>query len=226
MGHELLEQEKKTGDLRRRSKQAILHLTFTEIRINQMEQQIRKLEAELYNKPNDFQLNVMRRQAPTYKSFIKRSSHGEFLQNLQSVMMPSHEQASLELLVADHGTSATYGSSQDAASHSTSTCQRRHQQTPERLRIRYAPLIKVLEKVCRETLSNYNFWPGDPGDRERTACSPTVLLRPWKLIVAYETEIRDSVRNIDACVQPARPGDVSSGIPEVLVVENGEYYSP
>lgn len=226
MGHLLLENEKKTGDLRRRSKQAILHLTFTEMRINQMEQQIRKLQAELYNKPDDFQLNVMRRQAPTYKSFIKRSSHGEFLMNLQSVAIPSHEQASLEVLMADPGTSATLGSGQDAASHSTSTCQRQHRQTPERLRIRFAPLIKTLEKVCKETLSNYNFWAGEPGDRERAGCSPTILLRPWKLIVAYEKEIRDSIRNIDAFVEPARPGDLSSGTSELLVVDNGEYYPP
>ncbi|KAI3391983.1 hypothetical protein diail_6390, partial [Diaporthe ilicicola] len=55
LGLLLLESERKTGDLRRRSKQAVLHLTFTEIRIAQMEQQIRNLEAELHDKADDFQ---------------------------------------------------------------------------------------------------------------------------------------------------------------------------
>lgn len=191
-----------------------------------MEQQIRKLQAELYKRPDDFQLSVMRRQAPTYKSYIKRSSHSEFLLNPQSVVIPSHDQASLEILLAEPGISATFGSGQDTVSHSTSTCQPRHQQTPERLRIRYAPLIRTLSKLCRETLSNFNFWSGDPGDRDRTGCSPTVLLRPWKLIVAYETEIRESIKNIDAFVEPARPGDVSGGMSEALVVGDGEYHPP
>lgn len=168
----------------------------------------------------------MRRQAPRYKSYIKRSSHSEFLLNPQSVVIPSHEQASLEVLVADPGISATSGSGEDTVSHSTSTCQPQHQQTPERLRIRYAPLIRILAKLCRETLSNFNFWSGDPGDRERTGCSPTVLLRPWKLIVAYEKEIRDSIRNFDTLVEPARPGYVSGGMSEALVIHDGEYHAP
>lgn len=192
-----------------------------------MERQIRKLEAELHNKPDDFQVSVARRQAPTYKSFIKRSSNGEFLLTSHSLEIPTHEQASLEVLMADDGTSATLDSDQYAAGHSTRTRQGTDQQTPERLRIRYAPLIKTLEKVCRETLSNYHFWHGE---RESTGnphgCSAAILLRPWKLLVAYEKEIRDSIHNIDAFVKPARQEDVIGGVAETQLLEDCEYYSP
>lgn len=222
LDRQLLEEEKKTGDLRRRSKQAVLHLTFTEIRITQMEEQIRKLQTELHNKPDDFQLSVARRQAPTYKSFIKRSSHGEFLLTPQSLEIPSRDQASLEVLVAEHDTPATLCPDGDIDSNPTSICQRTHQQTPERLRIRYAPLIKTLEKVCRESLSSFNFWRIRPGDRDRSGCAATILLRPWKLLVAYEKEIRDSTHNIDDFVEPAGRENVSCGVAEMQVVDDCE----
>lgn len=223
LDRQLLEEEKKTGDLRRRSKQAVLHLTFTEIRITQMEEQIRKLQTELHNKPDDFQLSVARRQAPTYKSFIKRSSHGEFLLTPQSLEIPSRDQASLEVLVAEHDTPATLCPDGDIDSNPTSICQRTHQQTPERLRIRYAPLIKTLEKVCRESLSSFNFWRIRPGDRDRSGCAATILLRPWKLLVAYEKEIRDSTHNIDDFVEPAGRENVSCGVAEMQVVDDFEF---
>ncbi|KAJ0122199.1 hypothetical protein J7T55_002711 [Diaporthe amygdali] len=198
----LLEDEKKTGDLGRRSKQAVLHLTFTEMRITQMEQQIRKLEAELHNKPDDFQLSV-------------------------SMEIPFHEKASLEVLVTEHGTSAMLGSDHYDAGHSTRICQRTHQQTPERLRIRYAPLIKTLEKVCGETISNQFIWPSDSRTAlmsgVRTGGAATILLRPWKLLVTYEKEIRASIHNIDTFVEPARREDVSGGVAEIGLVEDFEY---
>lgn len=223
----LLDVEKKNGDIKRRSKQAVLHLTFTELRITQMEQQIRKLKAELHNKPDDFQPGVMRRQVPVYKSSIKRSLHGEFLMSPQSLENTSHEQASLEVLVTEHGTAATLDSGHNTISHSTSTSQQTHQQTPERLRIRYAPLIKTLEKVCRETLTNHNFWPSPVNELVmagfRNNGAATNILRPWKLFVAYEKEIRDSVHNIDAFVEPARREGVSGGVAEIGVIKDCEY---
>lgn len=190
-----------------------------------MEEKIRKLDAELHNKPDDFQLSVARRQAPTYKSVVKRSSPGEFLTTPQSVKTPSHEQASLEVLVAENDTSGTFGSDHYTTSHSTSIHQQTHQQTPERLRMRYVPLVKTLEKVCRETLSNYNVWPGDrdiPANHSKGA--PTVLLRPWKLLVVYEKEIRDSIHDIDGLWEPARREDVSGGAAEMRVVEDCKYH--
>lgn len=190
-----------------------------------MEEHIRKLEAELHNKPDDFQVGEVRRPTPTYKSFIKRSTHGEFLLTLQSVEIPPHEQASLEVLVAENGTSATLRPDQYTASHATGMYQGTHQQTPERLRIRYAPIVKTLEKVCRETLTNYQFWPNNR-NIDRTGCVPTVLLRPFKLLVAYEKEIRDSVHNIDALWDPPRRKDLSGEEAEIRVVNNCEYDPP
>lgn len=187
-----------------------------------MEEQIRKLEAELHNKPDDFRRGEVRRPTPTYKSFIKRSSHGEFLLTLQSAEILPHEQASLEVLVAENDTSATLPPDQYTTSHPTSMSQGTYQQTPERLRMRYAPTVKTLEKVCRETLTNYHFWPNNR-NTDRTGCAPTVLLRPFKLLVAYEKEIRDSIHNIDALWDPPRRKDVSGEEAEIRVVNNCEY---
>ncbi|KAL1883328.1 hypothetical protein Daus18300_000386 [Diaporthe australafricana] len=227
LGSDLLEAEKKTGDLGRRSKQAVLHLTFTETRITQLEQQVRKMEAELRDKPDGFQLSVSKRRAPIYKSFIKRSSQGEFLLTPQSMVIASHEQASLEVLVAEDGTSTTLAPDHDAARHSTGIYRQTHRETPDRLRIRYAPLVKVLERVCRETLSNAYLWPGGDSDytsgRRAGSCAATVILRPWKIFVAYEKQIRDSIHNIDALIEPARPKDVKDGVAEIGVVEDFEY---
>lgn len=219
-----MRQEKKNGDIRRRSKQAMMHLTFTEMRITDLENHIRKLEAELRNKPDDFQLRMVRRQAPLYKSTIKSSSHGEFLLNPQSLEIPLNERASLETLVTDHSTPAIPGPEQNAAGHLTIVSQRTHQQTPERLRIRYAPLIKLLEKVSRETLSNQLLWPSESiltGVRSRGASS--VFLRPWKFLVAYENEIRESVHKIDKLIDPARPEDVVDGVVKKGLVDECEF---
>lgn len=223
---ELLKEEKQNGDVRRRSKQAVIHLAFTEMRITELERHIRKLEAELHNKPDGFQLSVVRRQAPTYKASIKSSSHGEFLLNPQSLEIPLTEHASFETLVAEHGTpaQAILGLEHDAARQSTSASRRTHPQTPERLRIRYAPLIRMLEKISREALANSMLWPTDSvleGARSRGAAS--VFLRPWKFFVAYEKEIRESVHKIDTFIAPAHPEDVSGGVVKEGLVDECEF---
>lgn len=187
-----------------------------------MEQQIRRLEAELHNKPDDFQLSVARKQAPTYKSYIKRSSYSEFLMTTQANEI-TQEQASLEVLVVENGISATHEPDQHTASHSTSIDQWTSQQTPERLRIRYAPLVKTLERVCKEVLSNYYVWPDLDSYMKKTRGAPTILLRPWKLLVAYEKEIRDCIHHIDSLWEPARREDMSGGVAEIRVVEECEY---
>lgn len=190
------------------------------MRITELERHIRKLEAELHNKPDDFQLSIVRRQAPTFKSSIKSSSHGEFLLNPKSLEIPLTEHASFEILVTEHGTpaQAILGLEQDAASRRTRS------QTPERLRIRYAPLIKMLEKISRETIANQLLWPTDSileGARSRGA--PSVFLRPWKFFVAYEKEIRESVHKIDTFIDPAHPEDVSDGMVKEGLVDECEF---
>lgn len=215
----MLEAEKKDGDLRRRSKQAIIHLTFTELRITQLEEQLRKLQAELHNKPDDFKINVKRIQLPVYKPFLKRSIEGEFMSTPNSAHILAQDLPSLEVLVTDHSTSRL-GPERDTTHISTNIPQQMHQLTPERLRIRYTPLIKMLEQVCRETLSNHQVWPVTgitPTMRKATRGASTVILRPWKFFVAYGNEIRDSVRKVESLVDSARrekskDGTVTKGI--------------
>lgn len=199
----MLNDEKTKGNLKRRSQQAILHVTFTELRITQLEEQLRKLEAELHDKPDHFKLSVTRRQCPVYKSLLKLSAYGEFRQTNN---LPTHERPSLEVLVTEHGTS--YGPEHGTANESTSIWQREHQRTPERLRIRYTPLINTLEQVCKERLSSYQSWDAETKDG---GGAPTVILRPWKLFIAYENEIRNSMHDLESLVESAQQDTANGG---------------
>lgn len=100
----------------------------------------------------------------------------------------------MEVLVTEHGTALGI----EDTDQSDSALQRTYQRTPERLRIRYVPLIKMLERICSETLSNSEVW----GPRVKPeGGAPTVILRPWKLFVAYEKEIRNSVQEVESLVE-------------------------
>lgn len=194
MERELFEREKEQGDFKRRSKQAILHLTLTEMRIAQLEAELRKLQADFHNRPDDFVVGVSKRQCTVYKSILKPLMYGNFRSTSRSHWA---ERPSMEILVTEHGT--TLGTEDD--NPSSRTLKGPHQRTPERLRIRYVPLIKTIERICSEALSSDLVW-GVTGRPETAA--PSVILRPWKLFVAYEKEIRNSVQEVEAQVEAAR----------------------
>lgn len=103
----------------------------------------------------------------------------------------------MELLVTEHSTSLD----EKDANYYNNDLQRTHHRTPERLRIRYVPLIKTLERICSESLSNHEVWGAG---RKLEQGAPTVILRPWKLFVTYEKEIRNSVREVEALADVAR----------------------
>lgn len=208
LSKELFEKEKTKGDLRRRSKQAIIHVTFTEIRITQLEEELRKLKAKIEDRPDDFKLSEKKKQCPVHKPVLERSVYDEFRLTPHSTDVPIHQRPSLEVLVTDHiphlemnkdpqklprrstGLVELYGGNVTA------------RRTPERLRIRSLPLIAHLERICRETLSNHRVWADKP-----EVGAPAVLLRPFKLLFVYEQEIKESVQEVEALLQSAEQGD-------------------
>lgn len=197
----MLERERTQGDLKLRSKQAVLHLALTEERIAQLEAELRNLQAELHNKPDGLELNRFKKQCLVYRSILEPLTYGSFRSRSMRhrTDVPPSERPSMEILVTEHlhGTPRAI----DDCHSPKGSLQRTNQRTPERLRIRYVPLIKTLERICSETLSNQEVWgvPIKPGTG-----APTVLLRPWKLFVAYEREIRSSVHEVEALLDAAR----------------------
>ena len=99
--HIIFNEEKTNGDLRRRSKQAILHLTFTEMRITDLEKELRNLRAEIRNLPDDFKLREKKKQCPVYHSILKRSGPDEFRTTKNSMFVPIDQRPALEALYTD-----------------------------------------------------------------------------------------------------------------------------
>lgn len=202
LGRELLEKERQDGNLGKRSKQAIIHSTFTEMRITQLEEKLRKLQAEFQDKPDDFKFNANRSRSQwgVYKSVLKSSLLGDFTLTARSLKIPFRERPSMEALVTDQGPALRLQDGpvgDDNTNTSVDDFGVPYQRTPERLRIRYAPLIRLLERTCRETLSNSQIQIEECTEDDQMGGAPTVFLRPWKLFVAYEKEIRDSVFEIE-----------------------------
>ena len=192
---ELYTQELKDGDIRRRPKQAILHVTFTEIRIAELEKQVETLSAQINKLPDDFKPNMLRSRWPVYGHFLKRSSQAEFQTSNHTKGLPELQLPAVESL-SNEGEllKSTLGETMDSCNEGTLTVQK----SPERLRIRSAPLISHLEMTCRESLSNHQVWSDE---------APVTLLRPFKLLVTYEEDIRASVKMIEERAKSSTGGE-------------------
>ncbi|KAH8885480.1 hypothetical protein GQ53DRAFT_628393, partial [Thozetella sp. PMI_491] len=190
LGKTIFQQEKTQGDLRRRSKQAILHVTFTEIRITELEKQLRALKAKVEDRPDDLKLNEKNLKFPVYKKDLKRSPYGEFQLTTLSSDVPDRQRPSLEVLVSEDIVQPGPSDKQVASSGELFIAPTR--QSPERLRLRSLPLIAHLEKICRESLSNPRVWEWKQGKG-----APVILLRPFKLLIGYEKEIRASIKSVE-----------------------------
>ncbi|KAJ9156114.1 AAA family ATPase [Pleurostoma richardsiae] len=202
VGQDLLERERERGTLEQRSRQAILHVTFTELRIKHLEKELRELKAKVYDRPDDAKFGRPRiKQCAVYAHVLKRSTQNEFQLTSHSMQIPEHEQPALEVEVTDF-TSPTgiQDSPGEPRRRNTGLLGLADQRTPEKLRIRSLPLIAHLERVCRETISNNRV--RRPDNQNRLA--PVVLLRPFKLVFAYEQEIRESVQQIESLAQSAQ----------------------
>lgn len=215
-GHDLLNKEK--GKVEIRAKQAMLHLTYTESRIRELENEVKKLRQDVYKLPDDFEVPVENTpedpayfppvyRHPVYMHKLKRSTLQEFKLDEYSKDIPESKRPALEVLISEHILPPPLESKFDAQAESpvitnikeaggrpsilfdhSSGINPHH--SPERLRIRSVALNSLLEQISGDGIGNM-YTKGGPN-------SPVVYLRPFKLFVTYEAEIRASVQEVEA----------------------------
>ncbi|KAI3317698.1 hypothetical protein HD806DRAFT_514024 [Xylariaceae sp. AK1471] len=196
LAQNLLQDEKAKGILERRTMQATIHMAFTELRIRDLEEQLRKVKIDLYKLPDDFQVPKLDEKGhPTFQHVLQRSTPDQFKSSKDLINIPSKDRPALEALVIEQlkdletysKLSAPRGLGTGFSKGTPST-----HQVPESLRIRPRPLIAHLQRVTRTHISN-DLAPPLENENQKNI----VFLRPFKLLVMYEEEIRESLRILE-----------------------------
>jgi hypothetical protein len=192
----LFKSEKDSGVLESRAKQAMLHLTFTELRITDLESQLRKLEQDIHKLPNDFK--PTKKKFPVHRHVLKRSTFDEFRLTTRSFNMPVEDQPALEVLVSEQSNQLGAKSDIDTPPSRRYTGVERAQETfhhiPETLRIRSRSLISHLERITRAPIPTKSEVDEVRG---MILYSGVLVLRPFKLFVLHEKEIRQSLQEVE-----------------------------
>ena len=214
IGRGILEEENESGNLSARSRQAALHLALTEQRILQLETSIRKLESTVNDLPPDFSYDRnSRRDWARYQLHIKRCSRDVFDLHLpwgRDGLVPSHrrrEWPAMELLITGVNTPGPNDQTGTDPTPKSSTMN----SVPERLRIRYQPLLNHLFSVTKEEIS---------ADADEAG---TVFLRPFKFFVKHEAAIRDSLPELKELLRKGKePRDKSTKTLETDLMAKGK----
>jgi Domain of unknown function (DUF7025) len=205
----LFNQEKEDEKLDIRAKQAVLHLTWTDTRIKLLEKEIKTLRRDVDGLPADFEVKKVSKQ-PVYMHELKRSTLSEFRLNDESKAVPNNQRPAVEVLITDHNVSrfgrSFLKSSDDPTAEVVDTADpkivplRRTGtegilQIPERLRIRSRALLTLLGRISGEELLSVGY------TRNIETPAPVVFLKPFKLFVSYEKEIRAEVRELELKIE-------------------------
>ncbi|KAH7140607.1 hypothetical protein EDB81DRAFT_885330 [Dactylonectria macrodidyma] len=92
----MMKSEKDEGRLELRSKQAILHLAFTEIRITELERELQALKTRVFNLPAKTEQKCL-----VCQPILKRSEAEEFRFTVASTKIPMQERPALEVLYSN-----------------------------------------------------------------------------------------------------------------------------
>ena len=203
-----LREEKASGSLATRWTQAALHLNLTEHRISKLERSLIQLDAIVKNLPPDFSLDKpKKRYVCSYQPILKRCTRNEFDLYLphglrERVPLSDRiEWPALEALMPQ--------SSQISDSDTTHMAM---PQVPERLRIRYQPLLDHVQTITGEDIG-----------LDITNESGMVFLRPFKLFVQYEDEIRNSLPALqESILQAKRTPAGQHQTPRAKLMSEGE----
>ncbi|KAI1274636.1 hypothetical protein F5Y07DRAFT_401118 [Xylaria sp. FL0933] len=182
----LLEKERDEGILERRRMQSIIHTTFTERRIQSLEEQLRRMKIDLYKLPEDFEIRTQSRKHPVFRHVLQRSTIDQFDLRKESTHIPNKDRPSVEVLVVERLTDS--GDIKSAPPGGKVTALPSTYLVPKRLRVRSRPLISHLQLVTRTHISDDVAPYPNPMEQPNI-----VFLRPFKLFVTYEEEIRQSL---------------------------------
>lgn len=194
----LLESEKERGIVARRVAQATIHTNFTEMRIQDLEKQLREIKIDLYKLPKDFDAGKKEvLEHPIFIHNLQRSTPDKFEVREDMMKIPFEDRPALEVLVVEKLIdSRTPDESRQL--HEGVTGQPNTQLVPRRLRIRPRLLIGHLLQVTRESMPS-SLVPPDRGEDEqgRYEQDSVVFLQPFKLFIMYEEAIRQSLRDLE-----------------------------
>ncbi|KAM5349233.1 hypothetical protein ACJ41O_005740 [Fusarium nematophilum] len=207
LGGRLLEKERRLGRLRIRSKQAIIHHTFTALRLDDIEKELKELKAAISNRQEDPE-DSQNSKFPIHQHMLRRSSIQEFRITRESVLLPRNQQPALEVQLAG-GLDASTGlpTSSSALSNANAPAQAAYQGTPERLRIMSRPLLLHLRKLVDNAML---FFVSSDDIEEVTVYSAMVFLRPFKLFVKNDAAIRESLAQVESQIQQEASTDTIS----------------
>ncbi|KAI1291413.1 hypothetical protein F5Y03DRAFT_33318 [Xylaria venustula] len=185
----ILEKERHEGILERRRMQATIHTAFTDLRIKDLEEQVRKVKIDLYNLPEDFELHERNKQHPVFRHTLQRSTADQFELRRGSMNVPNKDRAALEVLAIEQLTgSGSYFKSDsptDNAGGLPSTYL-----APKKLRVRSRPLIAHIQQVT----GTHIFDDLSPFDHP-TEQPNIVFLRPFKLLAKHAGDIKKSLQD-------------------------------
>jgi hypothetical protein len=190
-----LNEERANGMLIKRSMQANIHAAYTQQRIKELEEKLNEVRKDLYKLPDDFNLRKGKRIHPTFRHVLQRSSPAQFNLTRESMDLPEKDRPALEVLVIERLKSPeTQPDSRVHHRRPTGLLEDPSYtyQVPERLRIRPRPLIAHLQRVTHIHISD-ELGPGISGIKQ----SSIVFLRPFKLLVTYEEQIRQSLLKLE-----------------------------
>jgi hypothetical protein len=185
---ELLEEERKEKRLEARSRQAILHIAYTDQRVRSLEKEVKKLRRDLEGLPEDFEVPKPVKDH-VYLHELKRSTTHEFRLTEESSTIAQHLQPALEVLFADRGPGSNETKTGDNSSG---------QRSPESLRIRPRLLARHLGKISgQDTELRGKIRLSDGKFRS----SAVVFRKPFKMFCAFEKQIRASVEELEAQIE-------------------------
>ncbi|KAF4447063.1 AAA family ATPase [Fusarium austroafricanum] len=210
---ELLDKNRRLGQLNMRSWQAAIHHNFTSMRIQELEKEVKELKKRVYELGDEHEFADPQDKFPIHVHELKRSNPYEFGLNKDVVLLPTAQQPGLEVRLAEGATAKHMVSpkkdanSQTISNRPDTLSEVLVEATPERLRIRSRPLMSHLEKLTATlVLSRAG---GDRVDGN-SVFSGMVFLRPFKFFVKHEEAIRNSVADVEAKVKEEEEED--SGI--------------
>ncbi|KUJ07778.1 uncharacterized protein LY89DRAFT_660043 [Mollisia scopiformis] len=215
----LFNQEKDDEKLDIRAKQAVLHLTWTDIRIKEMEKEIKLLRRDVDGLPADFEVKKTSKQ-PVYEHKLRRSNLSGFRLNDESKNIPDKQRPAVEVLISDHNAPRVSESTAESSENSpTNTVDPKIDASnrpategsivsiPERLRIRSRALLSLLGRISGEELLSVGY------TRNVENPAPVIFLRPFKLFVTYDEKIRAEVPALELKIE--KEAQQAANVPEV-----------
>ncbi|KAK1561755.1 uncharacterized protein LY79DRAFT_530822 [Colletotrichum navitas] len=218
----VLAREKNNGSIRLRSNQAVLHHSLTNMRIEDLERELKQLKTDVYKLDEAIETPVKAR-FPVHRHQLLRLSPHHFRVTSQSVRLPCSQQPALEVKLQERVASKTtdlginhgqQGKIQDREQLVSNRLLGNELHTPERLRIRSYSLLTHLEDITGSDV--YSLAQRSTIDQEKVH-GGVVFLRPFKLFVRHESLIRESLKELEVKMRKAATADEST---ETIVSKN------